>query len=121
MSHCARFNSDWMSKDQDKAWLTWVPEDNTQAKCKLYGKTFSLSNMGEQALKRNAAGKKCITVVTQTQKTDSVANFFTVKCGATPGGSSSASLREPSAPLVCDTEDTSKDSESVATHRNPMT
>ena len=48
--------------------------------------------MGEKALKSHAAGKKHITVVTQTQKTDSVADFFTVKCGATPGASSSAGL-----------------------------
>ena len=69
MSHCARFNSDWMSKDQYKAWLTSVPEDNTKAKCKLCAKTFSLSKTGEQALKSHAAGKKHITVVTQMQKT----------------------------------------------------
>ena len=38
-----------------------------------------------------------------------------------PGTSSSASLEEQSTPLVCDAEDTNKDSGSVATHRNPMT
>ena len=106
-----------MSKDQYKAWLTSVPEENRKAKCKVYSKTFSLSHMGEQALKSHAAGKKHITVVTQTQKTESVTDFFTVKCGATPG----ASLGEPSTPLVCYTEDTKKDSGSVATHRNPLT
>ena len=77
--------------------------------------------MGEQALKSHAAGKKCITVVTQIQKTDTVTDFFTVKYGSTPGASSSASLGELSTPLVCDTEDTNKDSGCVATHRNPMT
>ena len=66
MSHCFRFNSDWMSKDQYKAWLTSEPEDNTMVKCKLCAKTFSLSNMGEQASKSHTAGKKHITVVTQT-------------------------------------------------------
>ena len=95
-----------MSKDQYKACLTSVPEDNTKAKCKLCSKTFSLSNMGNQALKSHGAGKKHITVMTQTQKTDSVTDFFTVKCGATPGASSSASLGEPSTALVCETEDT---------------
>ena len=84
-------------------------------------KTFSLSNMGEQALNHHAAGKKHITVVTQTQKTDLVTNSFAIKYGATPGTSSSASLGEPSTPLVCDTVVTKKDSGSVATHRNPMT
>ena len=75
--------------------------------------------MGEQAFKSHSAGKKHITLVTQIQKTDSVTDFFTMKC-ATPGTSSSASLGEPSTPLVCDTEDTNKDSESVATHRNSV-
>ena len=41
MSHCA---SDWMSKDQYKAWLTSMPEDSTKTKCKLCAKTFALSN-----------------------------------------------------------------------------
>ena len=62
--------------------------------------------MGEQASKKHAAGKKHITVVTQTQRTDLVTYFFMVKCGATPAASSQASLGEPSIPLVCDTEDT---------------
>ena len=52
---------------------------------------------------------------------DSVIDFSTVKCGATPGASSSASLGEPSTSLICGPEDTDKDSGSVATHRNPMT
>ena len=100
MSYCARFNSDSLLRDQYKAWLTSVPEDNTKAKCKLCAKTFSLSEIGEQASKSHAAGKNHITVVTQTQKTDTVTNFFTVKCGATSNTSSSASLGEPSTPLV---------------------
>ena len=62
--------------------------------------------MGKQALKSNAVGKKHITVVTQTQNTDSVTGLFMVKCGAIPGTSSSASLGEPLTPLVCDTKDT---------------
>ena len=62
--------------------------------------------MEEQVLKSHTAGRKHITFVAQTQKTDSVTDFFTVKYGATPGASSSASLGEPSTPLVCDTEDT---------------
>ena len=95
-----------MSKDQYKPWLTSVPEDNTKTKCKLCAKTFSLTYMGEQAFKSHTIRKKHITVVTQTQKTDSVTDFFTVNCGATPGASSSASLGELPTSLVCDTEDT---------------
>ena len=68
MPHFVRFNSDWMLKDQYKTWLTSVPEDNTKAKYKLCAKSFSLSNIGEQALKSLTAGKKCITGVTQTWK-----------------------------------------------------
>ena len=107
-----------MSKDQYKSWLTSVPEDNTKEKFKLCAQTFLLSNMGEQALKYHAVGTKHITTVTQTQKTGSVTDFFTVKCGATPGASRSASFEEPSTPLVCDTKDTSKDSGSVATQES---
>ena len=81
MSHCVRFNTDWMSEDQYKALLTSVPEYNRKAKCKLCAKPFSLSNMGEQALKRHATGKKHITFMAQTQKNDPVIDFFTVKCG----------------------------------------
>ena len=118
MSHCTRFNSHWMSKDQYKAWLTSLPENNTKAIGKLCAKTVSLFNIGQQALKSHAAGKKKhIIFVTQTHKTDSVTGFFThktdsvtgfftVKCGVKPGASSSASLGKPSTPLVCDTEDT---------------
>ena len=69
-------------------------------------RNVSLYNIGEQALKSHNAGKKHITVVTQTEKTDSVTDFFTVKCGATLRASSSVSLGESSIPLVCDTEDT---------------
>ena len=47
-------------------------------------------------------------------KTDSVTYFFTVKCGATPGSSTSATI-------VCDTEDANIDSRSVVTCRNPVT
>ena len=95
-----------MSEDQYKAWLTSVPVDNTKTECRLCAKAFSLSNMGQQALKSHGTGKKHKTVVTQTHETDSVADFFTVKCCATLGASSSASIGEPSTPLVCDTEDT---------------
>ena len=96
-----------MSKDQYKVGLTSVPEDNTKGKCKLCVKTFSLSNMGAQALKIHTAVKKDSTVMTKTQKTSSVSDFSTVKYDTTPGTSCSASLGEPSTLLVCDTEDTS--------------
>ena len=108
-----------MSKDQYKAWLTSVPEQNTKAN-ETVQKCFTVQHE-RSSLKKPRCRKKHITVVTQTQKTDSVTDFFTVMCGAMPGTSSSASLGEPSTPLVSDAEDVYKDSRSVATHRNAMT
>ena len=47
----ARFNLEWMSKEEYKDWLLPEDSDNTKARCKLCRKTFSLSNMGEHSLK----------------------------------------------------------------------
>ena len=42
----ARFNLEWMSKEEYKDWLLPEDSDNTKARCKLCRKTFPLSNMG---------------------------------------------------------------------------
>ena len=47
----ARFNLEWISKEEYKDWLLPEDSDNTKARCKLCRKTFSLSNMGEPSLK----------------------------------------------------------------------
>ena len=41
----ARFNLEWMSKEEYKDWLLPEDSDNTKARCKLCRKTFSLSIM----------------------------------------------------------------------------
>ena len=65
MAHSAKFNREWLSKEEYKLWLTSVEGDSTKANCKLCVKTFSLSNMGEVAVKSHASGKKHQTAVTQ--------------------------------------------------------
>ena len=52
MAHSTRFNRDWLSKADYKPWLASV-EDVTKAYCKMCMKTFSLSNMGEIAVKES--------------------------------------------------------------------
>ena len=76
MAHSARFNNDWLLKEQYKSWLIPVSEDNTKAKCKLCSKVFSLLNMGEIAIKSHASGKKHIAAVKLTEKVESVSDFF---------------------------------------------
>ena len=46
---------------------------------------FSLSNMGEIAVKSHASGKKHHTAVTQSQKASSVSEFFEAKSRTTSG------------------------------------
>ena len=57
MAHSARFNREWLSKEEYKLWLTPVEGDVTKANCKICVKTFSPSNMGEIAVKSHALGK----------------------------------------------------------------
>ena len=72
----ARFNKDWLLKEQYKSWLTPQPQDNTKAKCKLCMKTFLLSNMGEVAIRSHASGKKHVAAVCLTRKVEPVSDFF---------------------------------------------
>ena len=53
-----RLNKEWMDKVEYKDWLLPEPSNNTKAKCRLCMRSFSLSNMGEPALKSHAQGKK---------------------------------------------------------------
>ena len=46
-----RFNKEWMDKVEYKDWLLPEPSNNTKAKCRLCMRSFSLSNVGEPALK----------------------------------------------------------------------
>ena len=83
MAHSAKFNREWLSKEEYKLWLTSVEGNSTKANCKLCVKTFSLSNMGEVAVKSHASGKKHQTAVTQSQKAISVSDFFEAKSSET--------------------------------------
>ena len=53
-----RFNRDWIEKKEYKSWLAPEESDITKARCRLCNRSFSLSNMGEPALKSHAQGKK---------------------------------------------------------------
>ena len=46
-----RFNKEWMDKVEYKDWLLPEPSNITKTKCRLGMRSFSLSNMGEPALK----------------------------------------------------------------------
>ena len=120
MAHSTRFNRDWLSKADYKPWLASV-EDVTKAYCKMCMKAFSLSNMGEIAVKSHASGKKHQTAVTQSQKASSVSEFFEAKSRTTSGLVSSENLEEPSASLIHDHEVTLQESGSMSTsHGNVM-
>ena len=54
----SRFNIDWLSRGEYKDWLLPEDSDPTKARCKICRKTFSLSNMGEKAVRSHAEGKK---------------------------------------------------------------
>ena len=91
MAHSTRFNRDWLSKADYKPWLASV-EDVTKAYCKMCMKTFSLSNIGEIAVKSHTSGLV-----------------------------SSENLEEPSASLIHDHEVTLQESGSMSTsHGNVM-
>ena len=63
------FQNDWLKNADLKDWL--LPADKkTQARCKRCRKTFELSNMGVQALKSHAVGKK------HKKDAEAVACFF---------------------------------------------
>ena len=67
-----RFNKEWMDKVEYKDWLLPEPSNNTKAKCR----SFSLSNMGEPALKSHAQGKKHQNAAKTSGKNTSVWGFL---------------------------------------------
>ena len=71
-----RFNKEWMDKVEYKDWLLPEPLNNTKAKCRLCMRSFSLSNMGEPALKSHAQGKKHQNAVKTSGKNTSVWEFL---------------------------------------------
>ena len=75
----ARFNLDWMNKEEYKDWLLPEQSDNTKARCKFCRRTFSLSNMGEPSLKSHAHGKKHQSIIQRSEKNPSVKGFLEKK------------------------------------------
>ena len=75
----ARFNLDWMNKEEYKDWLLPEQSDNTKARCKFCRRTFSLSNMGEPSLKSHAQGKKHQSIIQRSEKNPSVKGFLEKK------------------------------------------
>ena len=67
-----RFNKEWMDKVEYKDWLLPEPSNYTKAKCRLCMRSFSLSNIGEPALKSHAQGKKHQNAVKTSGKNTSV-------------------------------------------------
>ena len=122
MAHSARFNRELLSKKGYKLWLTPIEGNVTKASCKICVKTFSLSNMGEIAVRSHASEKKHQPAVTLSQKAGSVSHFFGAKSETTPGLLSYGNIEEPSASFIHDAEDTHMESKSIpTTHGNLMT
>ena len=122
MAQLARFNREWLSKKEDKLWLTPVEGNVTKANCKICVKTFSLFTMGEIVVKSHASGKKHYTAVSQSQKAGSVSHFLGSKSETTPWLFSSGNLEEPSISFIHDAEDTYMESKSIpTTNGNLMT
>ena len=92
----ARFNMDWMNKAEYKDWLEPDPVDNTNARCRICVKTFTLSNMGEPAVKSHAQGKRHQSTIQGSQTSSSIKHFFTVKDTATASTSSKSGEELPS-------------------------
>ena len=53
-----RFNKEWMDKVEYKDWLLPAPSNNTEAKCRLCMRSFSLSNMGAASSEESCTGKE---------------------------------------------------------------
>jgi hypothetical protein len=51
-------NQLWLKEENFKKWLEFSEKDENSAKCKLCQSTFSLSNMGKQALSSHVRSKK---------------------------------------------------------------
>ncbi|XP_066910897.1 uncharacterized protein [Clytia hemisphaerica] len=66
------FQDNWSEIDESKDWIA-RSSVNTQARCKRCHKTFALSNMGVQALRSHASGKK------HKEITQKVSSFFKTK------------------------------------------
>ena len=71
-----KFNIDWLSRGEYKDWLLSEDSDPTKARCKMSRKTFSLSNMGEKAVRSHAEGEKHASSLKVSQGIGCVSDFF---------------------------------------------
>ena len=77
------FLDDWLKDPEFSRWVAKVPNDSLSARCKFCKKSFTLSNMGRQALVSHASGKKHLKNV------HSISTFFK------PSNSSKSSSQPP--------------------------
>jgi hypothetical protein len=66
------FNSDWLNNVAWNGWLSRCVGDVHSARCSVCFKTFSLSNMGQQAVISHAASKNHIKNMSAAQQTPPV-------------------------------------------------
>lgn len=81
------FQLDWINPETSEDWSKWlfpVSNDSKRAYCKICSRSFSLSNMGRQAIISHSTSSKHIAQKKEIASHDSIANFFK------PGSSSSA-------------------------------
>jgi len=58
------FNNGWLLEEDYKLWIEKVPTDISSARCSVCRKTFSLSNMGKNALDSHRKSTKHMAAVT---------------------------------------------------------
>lgn len=70
------FNERWLLDDTFRTWLKPMPQDKFSAYCIICKTSFSLSNMGKQALKSHMGGKKHASSVKFSQFSSSLSSYF---------------------------------------------
>uniref|UniRef100_A0A915IDS2 BED-type domain-containing protein n=1 Tax=Romanomermis culicivorax TaxID=13658 RepID=A0A915IDS2_ROMCU len=69
------FQSSWINPDLHKKWAEWlraVPNDKHSAYCKLCKKSFSLSNMGRQAIVSHSTLTKHLDEIKASSSTSNI-------------------------------------------------
>ena len=96
----SRFNIDWLNRGECKDWLLPEDLDPTEARCKIYRKTFSLSKMGEKAVTGHAEGKKQASSLKLSQGIGHVSDFYE-KTEVQTEKAAPGEVRESSSKLTC--------------------
>ena len=75
------FSTDWIDEKLNPQWSSWLKQtsSNESALCSICNKTFTLSNMGIQAVKSHATGKKHLANISSKQKTINIQEFLSKK------------------------------------------